>query len=139
MIQAPPAEFSLDSYRIIKYAAATPENEEQPINLNFNAKGEFTNLNSSYTLTFDFAATGSEDNSDIVTATMVAFFSFKESVDVSQVPEYFYSNSLGIVFPFMRAFVSSLTMLAGGRQMILPIVNLSSLGAELKENTTINK
>ena len=48
----------------------------------------------------------------------------------------FISNSIAILFPYVRAFVSTLTLQANIKPILLPTLNLSSLQDILRENTT---
>lgn len=69
---------------------------------------------------------------------MTASFQFSEDViDIEDIPTYFYANSIAIVFPYLRAFISSLTIQANLKPMILPTMNLTSLSSPLKENVTV--
>lgn len=52
-----------------------------------------------------FTATQGEDNKPIVRIVCTATFEFKEVLEIDAIPEYFYPNSLAIVFPYVRAFV----------------------------------
>lgn len=51
-------------------------------------------------------------------------------------PSYFYRNSIAIVFPYIRAFISTVTLQANIPPIILPTMNLTSLEIPLKQNTT---
>jgi len=54
------------------------------------------------------------------------------------IPDYFYANSIAIVFPYVRAFISTVSLQAGVRPaIILPTLNLSSLRDRLRDNTEI--
>lgn len=54
------------------------------------------------------------------------------------IPDYFYANSIAIVFPYVRAFISTVSLQAGVTPaIILPTLNLSSLRDRLRDNTEI--
>ena len=59
------------------------------------------------------------------------------AVQIADIPEYFYPNSLAIVFPYVRAFVSTITLQANMQPVVLPTINLMGLTEELKEKTTV--
>jgi len=65
-----------------------------------------------------------------------AIFDFDDDAKEAGIPDYFYKNSIAIVYPFIRSFISSLTLQANVKLILLPTMNLSSLEAPLKENTT---
>ncbi|EXZ22215.1 pretranslocase subunit SecB family protein, partial [Bacteroides fragilis str. S13 L11] len=55
---------------------------------------------------------------------------------LAEIPNFFYPNSIAILFPYVRAFVSTLTLQANIKPILLPTLNLSSLQDTLRENTT---
>ena len=65
----------------------------------------------------------------------VAEYSFQKEIEFADIPPYFYSNSIAILFPYVRAFISNLSLQANFPPMILPTMNLSDLGEELKAHT----
>ena len=137
MNQSDKAVFNLENYRISHFSFSDPENEEQQLNIAFNPSGLFFKGESRFVLQFEFLAAGSEDGKQIIKAKMIASFQFVEKIEYGDIPPYFYKNAIAIVFPFMRSFVSTLTLLAGVKQLILPILNLSSLESTLIENTVV--
>ena len=61
----------------------------------------------------------------------------EKNTSFKDIPDFFNANSIAIVYPFIRAFVSTITLQAGLRLLVLPILNLNSLSATLKEQTTV--
>lgn len=54
------------------------------------------------------------------------------------IPEFFYSNSIAIMFPYLRAFVSLVTMQANfGEPIVLPLLNLSAIGQTVKNDMKV--
>lgn len=47
----------------------------------------------------------------------------------------FYKNAPAIIFPYVRAYVTSLTVLSGIEAINIPTMNLSSIADDLKNNT----
>ncbi len=64
----------------------------------------------------------------------VGFFEFEDIKD-KNIDSYFYLNAPAILFPYIRAYISSLTALSGFNPITLPTLNLESLKEKLKENT----
>jgi preprotein translocase subunit SecB len=64
----------------------------------------------------------------------VGFFKFEDIKD-KNIDSYFYLNAPAILFPYIRAYISSLTALSGFNPITLPTLNLESLKEKLKENT----
>lgn len=55
----------------------------------------------------------------------------------NEIPDYFYANSLAIIFPYIRAFVSTITLQSNMHPIVLPTVNLMGLSEKLKRNTDV--
>jgi preprotein translocase subunit SecB len=80
-----------------------------------------------------------DTNKNVVDVTCIASFSFDYRLPIESIPEYFYPNSLAIVFPYVRAFVSTLSLQANVHPIILPTVNLMGLTEQLKKNTIVKE
>ena len=50
--------------------------------------------------------------------------------------QYFYTNAPAILFPYIRAYISTLTNLSGYKPINLPTLNLTSLREDLEKNTS---
>lgn len=77
------------------------------------------------------------NDSRIIEVNCLASFLFKGVESIDDIPTYFYSNSIAIVFPYVRAFVSTLTLQANYSPIVLPTMNLSDLNSQLKEHVTV--
>ena len=62
-------------------------------------------------------------------------FGFTEPIELSEIPDFFYPNCMAIVFPYVRSFLSTLSLQANVPPIILPIINFSDLQGVLKRNT----
>lgn len=136
------AAFSLVDYKITRFLFITPENEPPGISIVFNPSGKYQESTGVFKLTFEFAAFFKDENDidiNVFESTMVSEFRFEDALEFEKIPEFFYINSIAIVFPHLRAFVSTVTSLANERRIILPILNLTSLETILKENTSLVK
>jgi preprotein translocase subunit SecB len=65
----------------------------------------------------------------------VANFDFSSEIESKKLNSFFYVNAPAILFPYIRAYISTLTTLSGLKPLILPTLNLSNLGKELEDNT----
>lgn len=64
-----------------------------------------------------------------------SIFSYPENADLEQYKKsLFVSNAPAIVFPYIRAYISSLTALSGMPVLTLPTLILTNLGNQLKDN-----
>ena len=107
-------------------------------NPEFTPKGEYVQSEGLYNLDFIFKAweKGEEQSNPKILVNCVASFKFKENISLAEIPNFFYPNSIAILFPYVRAFVSTLTLQANIKPILLPTLNLSSLQDILRENTT---
>lgn len=131
------AAFSLDNYRFNKIFINSDNTPTEDISIDFKPSGIFDSETKSFELALDFTAFSEEKGIDnyFMKITCLSIFSFDEVNTVEEIPPYFYKNSIAIVYPFIRAFVSSVSLQANVKPIILPTMNLSSLEIPLKENT----
>ena len=134
-----PAAFAFKSYTFTNVEINMGDfSEASPLDLSFTPSGIYDKSMKTFFLRFVFTATQGEENATIVKIVCNATFEFKESLNVDAIPGYFYPNSLAIVFPYVRAFVSSVTLQANMVVPILiPTLNLTGLQSTLKANTEL--
>lgn len=131
------AAFKLDDYHFTKASLDFNIPNDAELNISFNPKGVFYAKDARYDLVFDVTVECIETNTDVVKVSCEASFSFGNTVSIEDIPDYFYPNSLAIVFPYVRAFVSTISLQANVQPVILPTVNLMGLTEKLKEQTKI--
>ena len=76
------------------------------------------------------------ENSSIY-VNCIADYKFEDIHSLEDIPEYFYANSIAILFPYVRAFVSTVTLQANIRPIVLPTYNVSPLQDMLIKNTVV--
>jgi preprotein translocase subunit SecB len=136
------AAFSLEKFYFEKVLLDNTQSEDsEEIKLDFHPSGEFysSGNNSLFDLKLRFRAysiSRDKDNPD-VDITLKATFKFDGLLELDEVPSYFYGNSIAIVFPYIRAFVSTLSLQSNhsSKLIVLPTLNLSQLSVPLRENT----
>ncbi|MDQ3191288.1 MAG: protein-export chaperone SecB [Bacteroidota bacterium] len=130
------AIFSFEKFKIAKFSFTESENQEHQLSIKIEPSGTYDEVNSRFELTFVFKAFDKNDKeTPMIDVSLVAYFKFKETTKIHEIPDYFYRNSLAIVFPYLRSFISSLTLQANIKLLVLPIFNLSNLEKPLRENT----
>jgi len=135
------AAFSFESFKFNSFQFIEPETTEYDgLSLSINPSGVYTNSDRLFKLKLDFRAfiVNNEDievGHDVVKLTMQS--SFLLSSEANEIPDFFYANSIAIVFPYLRSFLSTLTMQANTKQILLPLLNLTHLEAPLRENTVL--
>ncbi|MDE6291770.1 MAG: protein-export chaperone SecB [Muribaculaceae bacterium] len=70
---------------------------------------------------------------------IVGSFEADENVESQQLNAFIALNAPAILFPYIRAFISSITAQAGIQPIIIPTVNLYGLGQELLSSMNANK
>ena len=133
------AVFNLQDYRFtnIQLHLADLENEDT-LSLAFNPRGIFEADKKNFKLIFDFKALAEKSGVTVVDVTCEANFQFRDAVSFEEIPLYFYSNSIAILFPYVRAMVSTLTLQANMvRPIVLPTMNLTSLQELLRNQVEI--
>lgn len=135
------AAFSFDNYVFKNIALNLDAATSDKLDINFQPSGVFRQRSeeSSYTLSLIFTAKDREDENaaDFIHIECEAVFTFSEKISYGEIPPFFYANSIAILFPYIRSFISTLTLQANVNPLVLPPMNLTSLADPLKANTTI--
>lgn len=130
------ARFKLETYKFTSASLNFIEGNEK-LNLDFKPSGSFFPNNKAYRLEFLFRAIDEISKKSVVMVNCVAWFEFQDVERIEDIPDYFYANSIAILFPYVRAFVSTLTLQANVPPMVLPTLNLFPLQKILQENTIV--
>ena len=133
------AAFTLNNYLFSKVGidySKKQNDEDKKIDIDLDPSGILHEDDSIYVLTFLFKASTS-GNEPFVEIKCEANFSFNMKVNKNTIPDFFYKNSIAILFPYIRAFVSTVTLQTNAEPIVLPTMNLSSLEHPLKENTKV--
>lgn len=131
------ALFSIQNYRFDKIYIDLENRTSDELDLDFDIKGLYDKTNSIFDLTFTIKAfTKNTVENPFIQVRCVATFLFENVTSFEQIPDFFYRNSIAILFPYIRAYVSIITMQANIAPLILPTLNLTSLEKPLRENTT---
>jgi len=131
------ASFSIEQYYFDKVNIDLEKYSGNALSVKFDPSGIFDNKDLTYTLTFDFYAFTSEkeDVEPFVYIRCNGIFKFVNINSFSEIPTFFYRNSIALLFPYLRAYVSMVTNQANIPSLVLPTMNLSSLEIPLKEST----
>lgn len=132
------ASFSLLRYSFDKVSIDYSLKSDTELSIKFEPKGVFKQEEdrSVFELTFVFLASDKGNTLPFINIECKAIFAFAEKITFEEIPSYFYANSIAILFPYVRAFVSTITLQANYSPFVLPTMNLSSLEEPLKKNST---
>lgn len=132
--------FQFDGYKINKSIFdfdSIPSIEE--IKIGFALSGVIKNDENKFFLNLGIHITNEEKSSNILVES-VATYTFDDEIkveNIDDVNEMVYLNSIALLFPHIRAYITTLTSLSGNTPLILPTLNITSLKEDLKENITI--
>jgi Preprotein translocase subunit SecB len=131
------AAFSLEKYTFNKVEIDFDSNSLPELEINFVPSGMFkrTETESIFELKFIFSAKSKGVSKAFVVIECNAIFKFANNILFEEIPSFFYANSIAIIFPYVRAFVSTVTLQANILPIVLPTMNLSSLEKPLREQT----
>lgn len=130
------AAFSFLEYHFIKSSidfSTLGKGEELVID--FLPSGDFEESTAKFKIDLIFKAISEKSQSTIIDVHCQAMFGFRNNLLFEEIPLYFYANSLAIIYPYIRAFVSTLTLQANYPPFVLPTYNVSDLAKYFKNNS----
>ncbi len=123
------SKFRFKGYKIthseLNISGEQSENTEYSIGINAKGKAETDN----FILTLDVSIS-SNDNS--IDANVVVEGTFNFNKEISK--EILNSLFCAIMFPYVRAYISTLTALSGVDTVVIPTLAMTPLGEEIKES-----
>ncbi|MCG8860077.1 protein-export chaperone SecB [Tenacibaculum finnmarkense] len=132
------AAFSFEHFKVPKFSYNENNDNGSKLKLGLEPKGTYNSITGEFTLNLNFIS-HNEDNlgNFIFELNSIAVFKFNSSIKYNDIPEYFYKNAIAIMFPYLRAFTSTLTLQANTKLLKLGLMNLTGLEIPLKENVSI--
>lgn len=130
------AAFSIINYQFDKVFIDLNNHHSKDLSLSFDTSGTYFNENQNFELKFVVKVAQNAEEKPFAEISCKGMFKFENIESFENIPEFFYRNSIAILFPYVRAYLSLVTTQANVPGIILPTLNLSNLEAELKKNTT---
>lgn len=131
------SKFQFKGYRIKKSFIELEENSDfDNLKIGFKVSGLVNKKANIFLL--DLAVNISNQKEDLkIQVEAIGKYEFEgvETIEDQEISSFFYVNSSALLFPYIRAYISTLTNLSGNKSVTLPTLNLTSLGEELKSNT----
>lgn len=136
MEEAKKSGFQFTGFQIIKsYIEKRGFNKVgENLKLEINPRGEKNNSKEEFSL-FLVVNIEDEDKAFKVNLEAVGFFKYSMKTEGATLSNYFFVNAPAILFPYVRAYISTLTTLSGFETITLPTINFTYLGNELAEHT----
>ncbi|MCW2262094.1 MULTISPECIES: protein-export chaperone SecB [Sphingobacterium] len=129
------ASFKISNYKFTKTLLDFSFYKEGEIDVSFAVSGTFIKSRSIFELRFAIIAKSEGITEAFVSVDCESIFEFTNVSSLAEVPDYFYTNCIAILFPYLRAYVSTITVQSNIRPIILPTLNLSDLNEPLKQHT----
>lgn len=138
-MEAEKAAFNLVKFSVTSFSyTKSKKAQNNPLKLIFDPSGKYFPKVGKFDLSINFI--GYEENnkrSPVLKMECIAEFRFPLNLALEEIQPYFYANSIAIVFPYLRAFISTLTMQANSGVIMLGLINFTNMAQPLKENTII--
>lgn len=113
------------------------EQTNSKLSINFDASGVIDKIDHLFILSLT-TKVKTTDKSIEIKVVSESVFAYHDGADIEEYKSsYFTINAPAIIFPYVRAYISTLTSLSGVSTILLPTFNLAPLGESLKENITI--
>lgn len=129
--------FKFKDFRVSKFSYDETEKENGDLEMGFHPSGRYNESLGLYELFFTFIATEKDTDKKVIKVKSVSQFLFDQPYKFEDIPSYFFTNSIPIVFPYMRAFISTLTLQANANVLMLGLIKFNNVAEPLRENTEI--
>lgn len=129
------AKFQFKKFNIIRSLIERKELvPSKKININFLPSGEINTERSIFTLLLKVVI--NDDNKSYnIEIDSTATFIFQNKISKENLEKYFFVNAPALLFPYIRAYISTLTNLSGFEPINLPTLNMTEVGKNLEANT----
>ena len=129
--------FNFKNFRVSKFSYEETGNEQDEVDMIFQPKGRYYEKTGVFELVLTFIAEDKSTGNKIIKVKSVAEFIFDKPYAFLELPAYFFTNSIPIMFPYVRAFISTLTLQANANILMLGLIKFGNIAEPLKENTEV--
>lgn len=129
------SKFQFKGFTIVRSLIERNNNEpSKKISLGFTPKGLINRVDATFQLHLGVKIED-ENKSFKIEIEAVANYTFENKEGLDNLDQFFYINAPALLFPYVRAYISTLTNLSGFEPINLPTLNMTQLGVDLKKNT----
>lgn len=130
------SKFQFKGFNITRSLIEVNEKQKlSKISIEFEPKGFLNKKSNTFDLHLGIKI--QDDNKSFkIEVQAVAFYEFESEIAISSPSSLFYVNAPAILFPYIRAYISTLTNLSGFPPINLPTLNLTSLGKDIESKTS---
>lgn len=129
--------FQFTGYKIKKSLIEINDDSDVELEISLDLNGEVNRKKSTFELTINVDITNVSKTVK-VNVTALGSFTFPKEKTLEELSGYFYMNAPALLFPYLRAYVATLTNLSGVDPINLPTLNLTEYGKKLQEQTVLN-
>lgn len=131
------SKFQFKGYVISRSSIECRKRDELPEELfiGFSPKGIIDREKGAFQLSLGVTVED-ESKSFRIEIDATADYSFEKKTALDELDTFFYVNAPALLFPHIRAYISTLTNLSGFPPVNLPTLNTTHLGEELRDHTT---
>ncbi|MEA3495293.1 MAG: protein-export chaperone SecB [Bacteroidota bacterium] len=127
------SDFQFDSFIVTKSLFELNHNLDfLDLNINFKPTGKLDKTNNKFNLILGVKINDTSNNLNI-DVEFIGYFKYT-NLDDSNIKNFLYQNAPAILFPYIRAYISTLTTLSGINPIVLPTLNLVHLKDDLLNN-----
>ena len=135
MTEAVKSAFKFEKYSILRSIIDRKSNEmPESLQIGFAPKGTHFEDEGRFEL-FLGIHIEDEKKSLLIEVDAIATYALEGELSEKILNTFFYINAPAILFPYLRAYVATLTALSGMAPINLPTLNLTQLAPELEKNT----
>ncbi|QEE49596.1 hypothetical protein FUA48_08380 [Flavobacterium alkalisoli] len=129
--------FKFLNYRISNFSYNESSVKGNNFDIEFEPSGEYNSITGEYTLKLNFRAFNNDPKFEVITVTAFADYIFDQPYKIEELPKHFYLSAIPIFFPYIRAFISTLTLQTNHENgvMLLGLINFTNMADVLKEKT----
>ena len=132
--QSKSARFQFKGYRIIKsFIEINEAVNNEDFEIIFEPSGKVFNSSSIFQLYLGVEIKNLTKTINIEIKAVADFYF--EQIEDDKLEAYLFVNAPALLFPYLRAYISTLSTLSGLKSVTLPTLNLIGLRSELKKKT----
>jgi len=128
------AAFRFANFKIIKSDFDFSLERGANLNINFKLSGEHFIKTNVFKLIIETLVNNQKEEI-LIRVLSESLFNFS-GIEDKDLMDYFVGNAPAIVFPYVRAYIGTLSTLSGYSPLLLPTLNLSKLSKDLEKNIT---
>ena len=122
-----PAAFSFLGYTVEQiFLDQSKYHQSEEISVDFSPECHFSKSKAFAKIILVVSIRNKKFEEAFCSISMIGNFQFNEDITKESIPDYFFQNSIAILYPYIRAFISLLSTQSQSQHILLPTFNLST-------------